>query len=219
VLRRARPRKNFAEGAFDLVARARPGKEAIMTEIRALALPDILEVLPPKFGDHRGFFSEVWSAKAFAERGLDIHFVQDNHSYSAEAGVLRGLHYQEPPFAQAKLVRVAKGSIFDVAVDIRGGSPTFGRWVGLTVSAKAWNQILVPAGFAHGFLTLEPNCEVLYKVSAPYLRDHDRSIRFDDPAIGIEWPLGDEPPILSDKDLAAPLLADAAPAFRYEEQG
>jgi dTDP-4-dehydrorhamnose 3,5-epimerase len=182
-------------------------------------MPDLIEILPARYGDHRGSFSEVWSKTALAADGIDIDFVQDNHSYSAEAGVLRGLHYQEPPFAQAKLVRVAKGSIFDVAVDIRGGSPTFGRWVGLTVSAEAWNQILVPAGFAHGFLTLEPNCEVLYKVSAPYSRDHDRSIRFDDPAVGIEWPLGDQAPILSDKDLAAPRLADAAPAFRYEEQG
>jgi dTDP-4-dehydrorhamnose 3,5-epimerase len=188
-------------------------------DIRRLAIPDLFEIRPPRHGDHRGFFSEVWSAEALAAEGIDIAFVQDNHSYSAEAGVLRGLHYQEPPFAQAKLVRVTRGSIFDVAVDIRHGSPTFGRWVCLILSAEAWNQILVPAGFAHGFLTLEPDCEVLYKVSAPYSRAHDRSIRFDDPAIGIEWPLGGRSPILSDKDRAAPLLAEAAPAFLHEEKG
>jgi dTDP-4-dehydrorhamnose 3,5-epimerase len=187
-----------------------------MVQVRALALPDVLEILPPKFGDDRGFFSEVWSARAFAEHGLRMDFVQDNHSYSAEAGVLRGLHYQEPPFAQVKLVRVIRGSIFDVAVDIREGSPTFGRWVGLTLSAQAWNQVLVPEGFAHGFLTLEPDTEVLYKVSATYSPAHDRSIRFDDPAIGIDWPLDGRRPVISDKDARAPLFAEASTAFRHE---
>jgi dTDP-4-dehydrorhamnose 3,5-epimerase len=186
-----------------------------MITTRALALPDILEIHPRRFGDHRGFFSEVWSAGAFAEHGLDVDFVQDNHSYSVEAGVLRGLHYQEPPFAQAKLVRVIRGSIFDVAVDIRHGSPTFGRWVGLTVSAEAWNQVFVPVGFAHGFLTLEPNTEVLYKTSAAYAPQHDRSIRFDDPAIGVDWPLDGRSPVISDKDARAPLLAEAPAAFHY----
>jgi dTDP-4-dehydrorhamnose 3,5-epimerase len=186
-----------------------------MIDIRALALPDVLEIRPRKFGDHRGFFSEVWSAGAFAEHGLQTTFVQDNHSYSVEAGVLRGLHYQEPPFAQAKLVRVIRGSIFDVAVDIRHGSPTFGHWVGLTISAEAWNQVLVPEGFAHGFLTLEPNTEVLYKASAVYSPQHDRSIRFDDPAIGIDWPLAELDPVISDKDARAPFLAEAPPAFQY----
>jgi dTDP-4-dehydrorhamnose 3,5-epimerase len=187
-----------------------------MVQIRRLPLPDLVEIIPARHGDHRGFFSEVWSHADLAAEGFDIAFIQDNHSYSAEAGVLRGLHYQEPPFAQAKLVRVARGSIFDVAVDIRQGSPTFGRWAGITLSAQEWNQILVPEGFAHGFLTLEPDCEVLYKVSAPYSRDHDRSIRFDDPAIGVAWPLEDLSPILSEKDCSAPLLAAAGPAFRYE---
>ena len=184
-----------------------------MVQIRRLPIPDLLEIVPDRHGDHRGFFSEVWSRAALAAEGIEIDFVQDNHSYSAEAGVLRGLHYQEAPFAQAKLVRVTRGAIFDVAVDIRRGSPTFGHWAGLTLSADAWNQILVPEGFAHGFLTLEPDCEVLYKVSAPYSREHDRSVRFDDPAIGIEWPLEGLTPILSDKDRGAPLLADAEPAF------
>jgi dTDP-4-dehydrorhamnose 3,5-epimerase len=186
-----------------------------MIKTRPLALPEVLEILPARFGDHRGFFSEVWSAAGFSELGLDVSFVQDNHSFSVEAGVLRGLHYQEPPAEQAKLVRVVRGAIYDVAVDIRQGSPTFGKWVGLTVSAEAWNQVFVPAGFAHGFLTLEPNTEVLYKVSAGYSPEHDRGIRFDDPAIGIDWPLAGRRPVISDKDAKAPLLAEAAPAFRY----
>lgn len=158
----------------------------------------------------------MWNAAALAEQGVTHDFVQDNHSFSAEAGVLRGLHYQEPPFAQVKLVRVTRGTIFDVAVDIRAGSPTFRQWVGLTLSAAEWNQILVPEGFAHGFVTLEPNCEVIYKVSAPYSPDHDRGIRFDDPAIGIEWPLPGAEPLLSAKDRVAPLLAEVPVAFRYE---
>jgi len=186
-----------------------------MLDVRRLEIPELYEIVPRRFGDNRGFFSQVWHADAFAEQGLPAKFVQDNHSFSAEAGVLRGLHYQEPPFAQAKLVRVVRGAIFDVAVDIRHGSPTFGRWVGLTVSADAWNQILVPEGFAHGFVTLQPATEVLYKVSAPYSPEHDRGIRWDDPAIGIDWPLHGVQPILSDKDAKAPRLAEAAPAFHY----
>lgn len=187
-----------------------------MAQIRSLALPEVLEIRPARYGDHRGFFSEVWKASALAAHGVDVHFIQDNHSFSVEAGVLRGLHYQEPPFAQAKLVRVTAGEIFDVVVDIRHGSPTFGQWVGLELSAKDWNQIFVPAGFAHGFLTLVPNCEVIYKVSAPYSPQHDRGIRFDDPQIGVEWPIKGLIPILSEKDRAAPLLADAAPTFRFD---
>jgi dTDP-4-dehydrorhamnose 3,5-epimerase len=187
-----------------------------MLSVRPLALAGVLEIRPPRHGDHRGFFSEVYNHAALAGQGVDKIFVQDNHSFSAEAGVLRGLHYQSPPAAQAKLVRVIRGAIYDVAVDIRHGSPTFGRWVGLTVSAEAWNQILVPEGFAHGFVTLEAATEVLYKVSAPYSPEHDRGIRWDDPAIGIDWPLGGREPILSDKDRAAPLLADAPAAFQYE---
>lgn len=188
-----------------------------MTTVRKLGLGDVSELKPARHGDHRGFFSEVWSASALAEAGIDTLFVQDNHSFSAEAGVLRGLHYQKPPFAQAKLLRVTRGAIFDVAVDIRLGSPTYGHWVGLEISEAQWNQIYIPAGFAHGFVTLQPNTEVLYKVSAPYAPQHDRAIRFDDPAIAIDWPLGGRPAILSEKDSTAPLLAQAEPAFRYEE--
>ena len=179
-------------------------------EARALELEGVFELRPKRFGDDRGFFSEVWSWSAFADIGLDLDFVQDNHSYSAGKGVLRGLHYQLEPAAQDKLVRVTRGAVFDVAVDIRPGSATFGRWVGVTLSAEAWNQLLVPRGFAHGFVTLVEHCEVQYKVTAPYRADLDRSIRFDDPAIGIEWPSIDGQFQLSDKDRCAPYLADAA---------
>ena len=186
-----------------------------MLQTRRLAIGDVFEVTPRKFGDDRGFFSETYKAERFAEAGLPIDWMQDNQSFSAQVYTLRGLHYQEPPFAQAKLVRVLRGRILDVAVDIRAGSPTFGRWVALELSAVKFNQILVPVGFAHGFLTLEPDTEVLYKVSAPYSSEHDRSIRWDDPAIGIEWPLEDAEPVLSAKDEVAPSLAEANPPFRF----
>jgi dTDP-4-dehydrorhamnose 3,5-epimerase len=178
-------------------------------EVRPLGLDGVLEIRPSRFGDERGFFSETYSAPAFAEAGIDVDFIQDNHSFSAARGVLRGLHYQLPPSAQDKLVRVTRGSVYDVVVDIRRSSPTFGCWVGLTLSAELWNQILVPKGFAHGFVTLEEGCEVQYKVSAPYDRAADRAIRFDDPAIGIEWPLERRTLTLSVKDEAAPLLSEA----------
>jgi len=177
--------------------------------VRPLELDSLLEISPRKFGDDRGFFSETFNAKTFTEAGMDLTFVQDNHSYSAAKGVLRGLHYQLPPFAQDKLVRVTRGAILDVAVDIRKSSPTFGKWVALEVSAEKWNQILVPKGFAHGFMTLVENTEVIYKVTDYYSPEHDRSIRFDDPAIGIEWPLPSSGVQLSDKDQKAPLFADA----------
>jgi dTDP-4-dehydrorhamnose 3,5-epimerase len=179
-------------------------------EIRPLELDGLVELRPPRFGDERGFFSEVWSQDALAEAGIDVRFVQDNHSCSAR-GVLRGLHLQLPPAAQDKLVRVSRGAIFDVAVDIRPDSPTFGRWAGVTLSAEEWNQLLVPKGFAHGFVALEDGTEVIYKVSAPYAPALERSIRFDDPAIGIEWPLEEVALVLSDKDRAAPLLAQLEP--------
>ncbi|MBB3215618.1 dTDP-4-dehydrorhamnose 3,5-epimerase [Ochrobactrum sp. RC6B] len=178
-------------------------------QIRPLDLDGVLEISPRKFGDDRGFFSETYNAKSFAEAGIDLTFVQDNHSYSAARGVVRGLHYQLPPFAQDKLVRVTRGAILDVAVDIRKGSPTFGKWVALEVSAEKWNQILVPKGFAHGFMTLVEHTEVIYKVTNYYSPEHDRSIRFDDPAIGIDWPIPASGVQLSDKDQKAPMLADA----------
>ncbi|MBZ9957459.1 dTDP-4-dehydrorhamnose 3,5-epimerase [Mesorhizobium sp. BR1-1-14] len=180
-----------------------------MLEVRPLGIEGLLEIIPKRHGDARGYFTETWNAARFAEAGLELAFVQDNHSYSAAAGVVRGLHYQLPPRAQDKLLRVVRGSVLDVAVDIRRSLPTFGKWVALEVSAEKGNQILVPKGFAHGFMTLVPDTEVLYKVTDTYSPEHDRSIRFDDPAIGIEWP---PPPggfQLSDKDLKAPLLAAA----------
>ena len=178
-------------GLCGLSARARGGPGPRLMQVRELALPGVLEIVPDRFGDERGFFSETWNMERFSKAGIDIDWVQDNHSLSAAPFVLRGLHYQMPPYAQDKLVRVVRGAVFDVVVDIRHGSPSFGQWVGLEVSREKWNQILVPKGFAHGFLTLTPDTEVVYKVSAPYAPEHDRSLRYDDPAIGIDWPLGD----------------------------
>ncbi|MGX5829209.1 dTDP-4-dehydrorhamnose 3,5-epimerase [Mesorhizobium sp. 43Arga] len=178
-------------------------------EIRSLGIDGVLEIVPKRHGDARGFFMETYNAERFSQAGIDLVFVQDNHSYSATAGVLRGLHYQLEPRAQDKLLRVIRGSILDVAVDIRRGSKTFGRWVGCEISAEKGNQILVPKGFAHGFVTLVPDTEVLYKVTDTYSPQHDRSVRFDDPTIGIEWPSVAGGFQLSDKDLKAPVLADA----------
>jgi dTDP-4-dehydrorhamnose 3,5-epimerase len=178
-------------------------------EIRPLGLDGVLEIVPKRFGDARGFFIETYNAERFSDAGIDLRFVQDNHSYSAAAGVLRGLHYQLPPRAQDKLLRVVRGRIFDVAVDIRRSSKTFGKWVALEISAEKGNQILVPKGFAHGFVTLVPDTEVLYKVTDTYSPEHDRSIRFDDLAIGIDWPSVSGGFQLSDKDLKAPVLAAA----------
>lgn len=178
------------------------------SEIRSLGLEGVLEIKPSRLQDSRGFFSETYNAERFAAAGINISFVQDNHSYSAARGVLRGLHYQLPPMAQDKLVRVVKGSIYDVAVDIRRSSSTFGKWVALELSADSWNQILIPRGFAHGFVALEEQTEVIYKVSELYAPNLDRVIRFDDPDIGIDWPVPVNELQLSDKDRAAPCLAE-----------
>ncbi|MGD9914613.1 MAG: dTDP-4-dehydrorhamnose 3,5-epimerase [Rhizobiaceae bacterium] len=185
-------------------------------QVLPTALPEVLEIVPKKHGDARGFFSEVYNAERFREAGIDFEWVQDNHALSGQAGVLRALHYQLPPVAQDKLVRVARGRIFDVAVDIRKGSPRYGQWVGVELSAQRWNQLFVPKGFLHGYVTLEPDTEVLYKVTAPYAPQYDRGVRFDDPDIGVIWPLAGLTPILSDKDRNAPLLRDAENSFVYE---
>ncbi len=190
-----------------------------MIEVRKLGLDGVLEIVPRKLGDHRGFFSETYNFRTFQAAGIDTRFVQDNHSFSAAAGTLRGLHFQNPPMAQDKLVRVIHGAIFDVAVDIRKGSPDYGKWAGVILSAEKWNQLFVPKGFAHGFMTLVPDTEVLYKVDEFYSAEHDRSIRYDDPAIGIEWPAIDVPVQLSGKDKVAPLLADSDAGFVYGECG
>jgi dTDP-4-dehydrorhamnose 3,5-epimerase len=185
--------------------------------IRALSIPDIHEIRPVKRGDERGFFSETYVESAMVANGLPTTWVQDNHSYSATQGVLRGLHYQASPMAQDKLVRVVRGRIFDVAVDIRMNSPTYGTWVSLEVSAQQWNQILVPKGFAHGFLTLEPDTEVVYKVTNAYAPELDRCIAWDDPEIDIAWPLQGLQPVLSAKDAAAPRLSEQKTGFVFGE--
>ncbi len=185
-------------------------------QVNDLGLGGVLEIIPKKFGDARGFFSETFQRQRFIDAGIPQDWMQDNQSYSAEKGVLRGLHFQVAPVAQDKLIRVLKGSIFDVAVDIRNGSATYGKWVSCVLSAEKFNQLLIPKGFAHGFLTLEPGVEVLYKVSAPYSPECDRGIAWNDPAIGIAWPL--EPgqqPVLSGKDAAAPRLADVASTISF----
>ncbi len=177
--------------------------------------PVAVELFPDRFGDARGFFSETYNQTEMKKNGIELDFVQDNHSLSTEIGTLRGLHFQTPPFAQAKLVRVVRGAIFDVAVDIRAGSPTFGKHVYLTLSAEAWNQILVPEGFAHGFCTLERNTEVVYKVNAPYSKDHDKGILWSDPALGIEWPQLNCQFTCSEKDKTLPRLEDLPDCFEY----
>ena len=182
-------------------------------DVTRLAIPEVVILRPRKFEDARGFFSETYNAAALAAHGIDLTFVQDNQSLSVERGVVRGLHFQLPPFAQDKLVRVLRGSILDVAVDIRRGSPTFGQHVSAVISAAEWNQILVPAGFAHGFCTLEPDTEVAYKVSAPYSPQHDRGILWNDPALGIDWPVDENSAVLSDKDRLHPTLAQAPDLF------
>lgn len=178
---------------------------------------DIKLLRPQRHVDARGFFSEAYSKRDYARIGIHNEFVQDNHSLSRERGVVRGLHFQTPPFAQAKLLRVLRGSIFDVVVDIRAGSPSFGQHIATVLSANDWNQIFIPAGFAHGFCTLEPETEILYKVDNYYAPEHDRGILWNDPAIGIAWPLSDTEAKLSDKDRKLPRLCDLSPVFTFEE--
>lgn len=182
-------------------------------EIVATAIPEVKLIRPKRFGDHRGFFAEVYNRRTFEAMGLHFDFVQDNHSRSAQRGTLRGLHYQSPPFAQTKLVRVLKGSILDVAVDIRQGSPTFGRHVAVELSAEGFEQLLVPRGFAHGFVTLEDDVEVLYKVDAYYSAAHDHGIAWNDPDLAIDWPVSPVECVLSAKDAAQPAFADLPAHF------
>ena len=182
-------------------------------QVERTSIPDVAILTPKRFGDHRGFFSEVFSAKAFEAEFGPTSFVQDNHSLSAAVGTIRGLHFQTEPAAQGKLVRVTRGRILDVAVDIRRTSPSFGRHLAVELSAEAWNQIWVPPGFAHGFCTLEPDTEVLYKVTAFYSAAHDFGLAFDDPALGIAWPVAPEQAVVSDKDRRHPTLAELTHAF------
>lgn len=185
-------------------------------QIEDTGLEGVKLITPKRFGDHRGFFAETWNAKAFADAGISLDFVQDNHSLSEKIGTVRGLHFQAPPHAQAKLVRCGKGALFDVAVDIRKGSPTFGHWVGYELSYDNGKQLLVPAGFAHGFMTLQPATEIVYKCSNVYAPAAEGALRWNDAAISIAWPLASIAPVISDKDSDAPGLARFDSPFTME---
>jgi dTDP-4-dehydrorhamnose 3,5-epimerase len=184
--------------------------QVISTEIA-----EVKEIRPVRHHDPRGFFSEIFREDALRQHGIDVAFVQENHSLSVDRGVVRGLHFQIPPAGQAKLVRVAAGSILDIAVDIRWGSPTYGRHVAVVLSADQGNQLFVPEGFAHGFCTLEPNSEIVYKVNRYYSAEHDRGLAWDDPELGIAWPVSAAEALLSDKDRRQPLLANLPQHYRY----
>ena len=171
---------------------------------------------PARHGDARGFFSESWNKTRMSQAGLDYDFVQDNHSVSAQVGTLRGLHFQSPPHAQAKLVRCGAGRLYDVAVDIRVGSPTYGQWVGVELSFENGKQLMIPTGFLHGFVTREPGTEIVYKCTDFYAPDCDGAVIWNDPAIGIDWDLGGIEPVLSVKDAVAPTLAELGQVFAYE---
>lgn len=182
---------------------------------RRLAISELLLVRAPRFGDARGHFMETFNRRDYAALGIDCEFVQDNQSLSVQRGTVRGLHFQGPPEPQAKLVRVSKGSIYDVAVDIRRGSPTFGRWCATILTAQNDEQLFIPRGFAHGFCTLEPDTEVIYKVDGYYAQACDAGIIWNDPDIGIEWPVASSDAILSAKDALLPRLAEVDSPFRY----
>ena len=188
----------------------------MVMHIEPLPISDILLLEPERHRDERGFFSETYNKRALAERGIELDVVQDNHSLSVEKGTVRGLHFQCPPFAQAKLVRVVRGAILDVAVDIRTGSPTYGRHVHTALSADNWRQVYVPVGFAHGFCTLAPDTEVIYKVANYYSPDQDRGLLWCDPALAIDWPVAEADAVVSDKDRKHPSLADLPEFFVYE---
>ena len=178
-----------------------------------LKLAGLKLITPKKFGDDRGFFCETHNASTWEKAGLNYHFVQDNHSLSRDVGTLRGLHFQSAPFAQDKLVRVLRGRILDVAVDLRKSSKTFGQYISVELSYENWKQLFIPMGFAHGFVTLEPNTEVFYKVTNFYSPSHDLGIAWDDPDIGIDWPIKREEVILSQKDQKLPFLSDVQSLF------
>ena len=182
-----------------------------MTTITPLAITDVLLITPKRHGDARGWFSETWSRKTMASKGLDYDFVQDNQAFNAKAGTVRGLHYQTFPHAQAKLVRVVAGAIFDVAVDVRPRSPSFGIWVGAKLTAEGGEQLLVPRGFAHGYVTLGPDCVLAYKVDGDYAPKCEGGVIWNDPDLGIDWGVSEDAATLSDKDLVLPRLKDLAP--------
>lgn len=184
-------------------------------KVSPLSIPDVLIIEPRRHEDGRGFFSEVYSDRDIRKAGITAGWVQDNHALSNERHVLRGLHFQAPPHAQAKLVRVSRGAIFDVVVDLREGSGTFGKSAVATLSASAWNQLYVPPGFAHGYLTLAPHTEVQYKVDAYYSPEHEGGVIWNDPDVAIDWPLEGNVPVLSARDRALPRLKDFRTPFRH----
>jgi len=184
-------------------------------QIEETPLAGVLILTPKRFGDARGFFSESWNRRLLAEHGIEMDFVQDNHSVSAEVNTVRGLHFQAPPHAQDKLVRCGQGALFDAVVDIRKGSPTYGQWFGIELSAQNGRQLLVPKGFLHGFSTRQPGTEIIYKCTDYYAPQSDGAVRFDDPGIGIDWGLSGAA-VLSDKDAAAPLLQDFDSPFVWQ---
>ena len=185
-------------------------------QIEQTPLGGVLVLIPRRFGDARGWFTEVWNRQTLAAQGITQDFVQDNHSYSRDVGTVRGLHFQSPPHAQAKLVRCGRGAVFDVAVDVRKGSPTYGKWFGTELSADNGKQIFIPTGFLHGFVTRAPDSELLYKCSDVYAPDCDGAVRFDDPDLAIDWGIDPARAILSDKDRAAQSLKDFNSPFRCE---
>ncbi|WP_370211574.1 dTDP-4-dehydrorhamnose 3,5-epimerase [Roseovarius sp.] len=185
-------------------------------EITQTDLPGVLILTPRRFADARGFFSESWNQRVMEEAGIEITFVQDNHSLSRDVGTVRGLHFQSPPHAQAKLVRCGRGALYDVAVDVRRGSPSYGEWVGVELSADNGRQLLIPAGFLHGFVTREPDTEVIYKCSDFYAPECDGAVRFDDPDLGIDWGIEASAAVLSDKDRAAQSFAAFDTPFVWE---
>lgn len=186
-------------------------------DVISTLFPEVKILVPAKFGDQRGFFSETYSRRTLAKAEIFLDFVQDNYSCSTEAGTVRGLHFQSQPFAQDKLVQVVRGAILDVVVDIRHGSPTFGKHVSIRLSAKDWQQLFVPVGFAHGLCTLEPHTDVMYKVSNYYSAAHDRGLRWNDPALGIDWPVPAGKAIVSARDEALPPLAALPRYFNYRD--
>ena len=185
-------------------------------QVTRLAIPDVLLIEAKRHRDERGWFEESYNKAALDPYLAGIDFIQDNHVKSSEKHTLRGLHFQVPPFAQAKLVRCLVGTIYDVVVDIRVGSPTYGEWAGVELSSENGLQLYVPVGFAHGYLTLSEDCEVLYKVNAPYAAQAAEGIHFADPALGIVWPIEASAPILNARDLALPRLSDLSSQFVYK---
>jgi len=187
-------------------------------EILNLDIPDVKILKPVQHKDQRGFFSEIFSQPTLAAAGMELEVVQENFAFSVQPHTVRGLHFQAAPYAQDKLIQVVRGAIFDVAVDLRRGSPWYGQYVSAEISADNWNQILVPVGFAHGLVTLEPNTAVIYKVTAPYSPEHEGGVRWDDPDLQIPWPVNAQQALLSERDQAMPLLSELDTPFRFTEE-